>query len=158
MIDMSKKSDEIKNKNVFFLGLGIGIGAFLVLNVGFGWGSLLEMSQGCVGIDKFYSNTTFNDDLYTVLNRTNFSLQSIKSPAQLWDGEGVDCETISTTMMCLSYYYDDVECLYYHRFVLDVTMFNKTEREYDYAQRGHLGIRCRQKDYRGRWSDWLVKN
>lgn len=129
----------------------------MLLFIGYYLGNILELETSCKGINNFYSNISFDYDVNEVLAHANLSNQdTIKTPLDLWNGEGVDCKTVSTTIMCLSHLYpDNVECRYYHLLLFDQVGDDEG------GPSGHLGIRCRPirvsmngtKEY----GNWFIK-
>lgn len=97
-------------------------------------GDILETRHNCTGIENYFTNTSFYDDYLIMIKTANYSAPSDpKPPLDMYLGKGVDCDTISPSISCLSKLYDGIECKYYSQFV------------YDQAEDSpnHLGVKCR---------------
>jgi len=160
---MVRKKTEKRIRYMAFFVIGMPIGILVLLTALFFSGNLFEIQTGCDGADLFFSNTTFEDDYSMLLDRVNYSTLPfvVKSPRALWNGEEVDCKTISMAIRCLSDYYENVECRYYTVSVFDQST-NTPEEMRKFNSPGtspHIGVRCRYYEKVGNkigFSSWFT--
>lgn len=122
----------------------IGLTTVLLFYGSMNLGSSIQKQHNCEGIENFYSGEDFLTDYTTIMMKANTSVpEPPKSPQQLWDGELVDCDTISVVIMCVSEYYPEFECQYY----VQATVTEAGEL------RQHLGVECKRNSAMG-WTQY----
>lgn len=114
------------------------IGGFFIFNIPFFISNISHITQGCEGIENFYTGNNFWYDALMISNHAKVPEKDNavvygKSPLALWNNETVDCEAISNAMMCMSQLYN-VTCEFY--------MYAEYHNKNMTLEKSHLGIEC----------------